>query len=152
MDLIDTSNAPTIPTVDPITGNPIVANTPQDQDVDINTSEDTSGSTAEPLSDSSTYITDTTRTVYPFESLSRDQKSLVVRLQSEIAHAWDIISPAAVIPYEFHPDPDTHNWGSAVLMSLSTLAQMTKAKKSLQAQAIQHVLDHIQERNDGKFS
>jgi hypothetical protein len=147
MDLIDASNAPTPVTHDPITGNPIVGNTTQD--VDMNTSEDTSGSTAEPMSDLSTHITMTTPTVYPFENLNRVQQSGIIRLSSEITNAWDVVSPATPFPYRYHPDPDVRNWGHALMTGLSRLAQMSS--KGLQRQAVQHVLDHLQERNEGKF-
>jgi hypothetical protein len=158
MDLIDASNHPAPVTVDPLTGNPIVGNSGQnaannrimtDPDVDMDTSEDTSGSTAEPASDSSTYITDTTRTVYPFNAFSQEQNSLVLRLHSEITHDWDVASPASAFPYEYHPDPDVRNWGHALLTSLSHLAHFTKSLKSRQTQAVQHVLDHLHERNHG---
>jgi hypothetical protein len=147
MDLIDASNAPEVPTVDPITGNPIVSNTAEDATMDnAMADQDVDMDTAESAGD----IVDTTRTVYLFESMACDQKSGIIRNLSDIAHAWDIASPAAAFPYAYHPDPDTHNWGHALLTSLSRLAQMTQVTKSLQAQAIQHVVDHVQERNEGK--
>jgi hypothetical protein len=149
MDLIGASNTPEPVTVNPLTGNAIAGFTTSD--IDMDTSEDTSGSTAEPMSDSSTYTTDKTRTVYPFESLKPGQQDSVIRLHSEIAHAWDIASPASPFPYEYQPDPDVLNWGHAILIALSRLAQMTRLPKSLQGQAVQHVIDHIRERNDGEF-
>ena len=152
MDLIDASNAPEVLTVDLITGNPIVSNSTEDVSMDDTMIDpDVDMDTAEPADDSGTNIVDRTRTVYPFEAPNRDQKSREIRLLSDITHAWDVASPASAFPYRYHPDPDTHSWGHALLTSISRLAQMTQATKSLQAQAIQHVVGHVEERNYGKF-
>jgi hypothetical protein len=149
MDLIDASNIPTPITVDPLTSNTIVSNpAPEvssnapmiDPDVDMDAA-----------SAPATSLTVQSCTVFPFEALNYDQKGRIIRLLSDIAHAWDISSPASAFPYRYHPDPDTHNWGHALLTSMSRLAQLTQAGKSLQAQAVQHAIDHLQDRNDGMF-
>ena len=92
---------------------------------------------------------DTTPTVYEFTILSVDDQTRIVRLINDIGQAWHIVSPASPFPYQYHPDPDTQNWGIALLSAICRLAKTTQGQISSRDQAVQHVCRSIEERNMG---
>ena len=99
--------------------------------------------------DNTTLMVDTTPTVYDYTTMSTDDRARIVRLISDIGQAWNIVSPASPFPSEYHPDPDTHNWGVVLLSGLCRLAIMTQAQSSFRDQAVHYVCCSIEERNSG---
>ncbi|CAO2647487.1 Nn.00g084090.m01.CDS01 [Neocucurbitaria sp. VM-36] len=98
-------------------------------------------------SNSTIPVVDTTPTVYDFSALSADKKGRIISLINGIGPAWQSVSAASSIPYKYHPDPDTRNWGIALLTALHRLAQMTRDELSFKEEAVTFVCDSIEERN-----
>ncbi|KAF1850075.1 uncharacterized protein K460DRAFT_10290 [Cucurbitaria berberidis CBS 394.84] len=90
---------------------------------------------------------DTAPTIYDYTDLSADQKARINRLILDIGQAWHIVSPASPFPYQYHPDPNTLNWGIELLATLCCLAKMTGDQLSLKNQAVHYVCHSIEERN-----
>jgi len=87
-------------------------------------------------------------TVFHFSTLPAHTQIPITRLRSSICHFWGLASPASAFPPQYLPDPDSHNWGFALMDSLNELAQLSRT--AYMSQAVSYVIFHMKQRN-GEF-
>ena len=148
MDLIDASNVSPSATIDPVTGNTVAANATNGGNMDTVMNEGEPAASTNNTGDdvAAEPFTDNTPTVYDFDTLPSDTKARISRLLSEIGHVWSVASPATPFPPQYLPDPDTHNWGHALLSAINRLAQLTRG--AYKTAAVYQVIKSMKERND----
>ncbi|KAF2250210.1 hypothetical protein BU26DRAFT_594037 [Trematosphaeria pertusa] len=84
-----------------------------------------------------------TNTMTHFADLDPRSQARVLRTCAQIAATWGILSPSSPFPIEYHPDPDTCEWGLELLDAIANLA-ITEADRSV---AVGNVIKSIKWRN-----
>jgi len=84
-------------------------------------------------------------TVFDFSTLPADTQIPITRFRTSICHFWGLASPASAFPPQYLPDPNSHNWGFALMDSLNELAQLSRT--AYMSQAVSYVVFHMKQRN-----
>ena len=89
-----------------------------------------------------------TPTIFGFiTTLSYDAQYNITLLRTSISQFWSVCSPASAFPQQYLPDPDSHNWGLALMMSLNELARSSGT--AYKVQAVGYIIFHMKQRNGG---
>ncbi|RMZ68844.1 hypothetical protein GMOD_00002720 [Pyrenophora seminiperda CCB06] len=87
-----------------------------------------------------------TPTIFEFSKLSAHDQIEVTRFRHSICGFWDLLSPSSVFPLQYLPDPDSRNWGTALMESLNKLAELTR--RAYRKEAVHQVVQRMKVRNE----